>query len=65
MSRADIDRLVAERSLAREEFDDDVVAAFRAKAAASFADAPTQRAARVSDGPLLWFRRTRPLRYCA
>lgn len=39
MSQADIDRLVAERSLARDEFDDDVVAAFWAKAVASYADA--------------------------
>jgi hypothetical protein len=39
MSQEDIDRLVAERSLAREEFDDDDVAAFWVKAAASYADA--------------------------
>lgn len=39
MSRDDIDRLVAERSLARAEFDDEDVAAFWHKAAASYADA--------------------------
>ena len=39
MSQEDIDRLVAERSLAREQFDDDDVAGFWAKAVSSFADA--------------------------
>jgi hypothetical protein len=39
MSQEDIDRLVAERSLARAEFDDDDVATFWAKAAASHTDA--------------------------
>jgi hypothetical protein len=39
LSRADIDRLVEERILAREELADDQVAAFWAKAAASFTDA--------------------------
>lgn len=39
MSAADINRLVEERVLAREEFADEQVAAFWAKAAASFHDA--------------------------
>jgi hypothetical protein len=39
VSTADIDRLVEERILAREELADDQVAAFWAKAAASFANA--------------------------
>lgn len=39
MSREDIDRLVAERSLALEEFDDAQVAGFWTKAVASYSDA--------------------------
>ena len=39
MSQEDVDWLVAERSLAREKFDDDDVAGFWAKAVNSFADA--------------------------
>jgi hypothetical protein len=39
MSEADIEQLVADRSLARETFSDDQVAAMWAKAAASYADA--------------------------
>lgn len=38
MSKEDIERLVAERSLAREAFADDVIASLWAKAAAAFAD---------------------------
>lgn len=39
MTQADIDRLLAERSLTREQFDDAQVAAFWAKAITSYADA--------------------------
>lgn len=39
MSEADIERLVAERSLAREAFSDDAVASLWAKAAEAYADA--------------------------
>lgn len=39
MSRDDIERLVAERSLAREDFDDSQVAGYWAKAMASYRDA--------------------------
>jgi hypothetical protein len=39
VSQEDIERLVAERSLAREEFDDAQVAGFWAKAVSSYADA--------------------------
>jgi hypothetical protein len=39
MSQEDIDRLVAERSLARQAFDDADVAGFWAKAVASYTDA--------------------------
>jgi hypothetical protein len=39
MSEADIDRLVAERSLVRESFTDEDIVSLCSKAAASFADA--------------------------
>lgn len=39
MSQGEIERLLAERSLARQEFDDAQVAGFWAKAAGSYADA--------------------------
>lgn len=39
MSQVELDRLVAERSLAREDFDDRQVAGFWSKSLASFADA--------------------------
>ena len=39
MSEADVERLVAERSLAREAFSDDAVVSLWAKAAAAYADA--------------------------
>jgi hypothetical protein len=42
MSAEDIERLVAERSLAREPFDDEQVAGFWAKAVGSFRDAQVQ-----------------------
>jgi hypothetical protein len=45
MSQEDIDRLITERSLAREEFDDADVAGFWAKAVASYNGTSSSNAA--------------------